>query len=422
MLAAMLAAVALTAFSFNVQARKMTVVNNCSYTLWPALYTSQQNATRLSQKTGWEAAAGSQVSFDLPEDWEGEAHVIGERRLWGRTDCDFSGTGLQATLPSTCVTGGCNGGLEWGLVYLHARVSAVDGTNIPLAMYNTQGCKSCLCRLSIRELSQEHGRKSCWLQIRLCGEPGVQMDTCMPMTSLFSCPASKAAEFIMVFCPALTSETFTGTVDSSSSATSSGSISGSSSTKGSGNGSGGSSTGGGGNAGTGSSRTAQGANASSATASGSSTAAASSSTADTLLGGTNLKDIGWIIGIFFVLVLVGILAFFAFGGAKKKATHPQSENDTDSSAAAAGYHHKRSHGKNKKDESDTDSDNALAKVPVGLRRGLVAGARYGAVGREEDLGRTSSRGRGESALSGIGESDSEGSEDGFVDRSEGRWR
>lgn len=48
----------------------------------------------------WEQAAGATVSFTVPDNWT-------SGRIWGRTECDF--TTVQG--PTSCATGGCNGGL-----------------------------------------------------------------------------------------------------------------------------------------------------------------------------------------------------------------------------------------------------------------------------------------------------------------------
>jgi hypothetical protein len=53
------------------------------------------------QATGWEASPGSEVSFAVGDNWKAG-------RIWGRTECDFSGSDGK----TACVTGSCNGGLE----------------------------------------------------------------------------------------------------------------------------------------------------------------------------------------------------------------------------------------------------------------------------------------------------------------------
>ncbi|GAA6013277.1 hypothetical protein JCM10207_000840 [Rhodosporidiobolus poonsookiae] len=133
--------------------RTFTVRNKCSYTIWPAIFTS--GGTAPDHATGWEAASGSSVSFTVAENWNG--------RIWGRTDCYFDGSGL----PTTCSTGGCNGGLEcdkstgtgvppaslgeWNLNDASDwyDVSLVDGFNLPMSITNNAGCAEPSCSANI---------------------------------------------------------------------------------------------------------------------------------------------------------------------------------------------------------------------------------------------------------------------------------
>lgn len=48
--------------------RKITVTNTCTYTLWMAYFTSV--GPQPAQKTGWEAAAGSTLTFEVEESCE----------------------------------------------------------------------------------------------------------------------------------------------------------------------------------------------------------------------------------------------------------------------------------------------------------------------------------------------------------------
>ncbi|KAM0750883.1 Osmotin, thaumatin-like protein [Meredithblackwellia eburnea MCA 4105] len=135
-------------------AREFTIKNNCGYTIWPA-YLTQEGAAP-TYPTGWEAAPGSSVSMTVPEGWIG--------RFWARTGCDFStGTG-------SCLTGGvdCSAPLalifsllggsfaclpgatpaslaEFTLEHYNGLdwydLSAVDGTNVPIAV--TPSVASC---------------------------------------------------------------------------------------------------------------------------------------------------------------------------------------------------------------------------------------------------------------------------------------
>ncbi|KAJ7823306.1 thaumatin-like protein [Mycena olivaceomarginata] len=126
--------------------RTMTVYNACPFTVWPALFTS--SGGRPSQATGWAAPSFTKVSFNVPRDWEG--------RVWGRRNCDFS----KNPGPSSCLVGGCNGGLECdtktGTGVPPATlaefkfngagnkdfydVSLVDGYNLPMRIDNNVGC------------------------------------------------------------------------------------------------------------------------------------------------------------------------------------------------------------------------------------------------------------------------------------------
>ncbi|KAK0202960.1 thaumatin, partial [Desarmillaria ectypa] len=128
--------VALAVASSTYATRTFTVTNNCVYTIC------------------WEAAAGGTVSFSVPGDWTAG-------RIWGRTDCDFS----TNPGPTSCITSGCNGGLEcdlatgtdvpptsvaeWTLGGSNGEdwydVSLVDGFNIPMAITNNAGCSTASC-------------------------------------------------------------------------------------------------------------------------------------------------------------------------------------------------------------------------------------------------------------------------------------
>lgn len=83
----------------STMARTFTIKNNCPFTIWPAHFTNPDSPTRLtSQPAGWEAQAYAEFRFYVPDRWAG--------RFWGRRNCDFSRPG-----PTSCLTGGCNGGL-----------------------------------------------------------------------------------------------------------------------------------------------------------------------------------------------------------------------------------------------------------------------------------------------------------------------
>ncbi|EIW81452.1 thaumatin-like protein [Coniophora puteana RWD-64-598 SS2] len=136
------------ALASTSMARKVTVTNSCSYTIWPGLYTG--SGDKPTQLTGWQADPGNTVTFDVPDNWTAG-------RIWGRRECDFS----TKPGPNSCVDGGCNGGLECtdpgvppatlAEFTLNANnndyydVSLVDGFNIPMAITNTGSCSVASC-------------------------------------------------------------------------------------------------------------------------------------------------------------------------------------------------------------------------------------------------------------------------------------
>ena len=69
--------------------RTFTVVNNCSYTVYPGIYPASTYANG-----GWTMAPGASVSFSVPDGNIG--------RLWGRTGCNSAS-------PAVCTTGSCGG-------------------------------------------------------------------------------------------------------------------------------------------------------------------------------------------------------------------------------------------------------------------------------------------------------------------------
>ncbi|PLW06051.1 hypothetical protein PCASD_25605, partial [Puccinia coronata f. sp. avenae] len=135
--------------------------------LGPAHFTNPDSPTKItSQVAGWEAPRGSHKSFFVPDRWAG--------RFWGRTDCNFSKPG-----PTSCITGGCNGGLvcdartgsgvppatlaefklngDGGKDYYD--ISNVDGSNLPALISNNKGCPSPSCRANLNRDCPEEKMK-----------------------------------------------------------------------------------------------------------------------------------------------------------------------------------------------------------------------------------------------------------------------
>ncbi|KAI0329065.1 thaumatin-like protein [Cubamyces sp. BRFM 1775] len=136
--------------------RTFTIFNQCSYTIWPAIFTDLNVGSAVPQQArGWEQPSANVTHFQVPDNW-----VSG--RIWARHGCDFSNGG---TGPETCLTGGCNGGLEcdphtgtgippatlaeFTLGINGAAdsydVSVVDGHNIPMKIETNQNCPVAEC-------------------------------------------------------------------------------------------------------------------------------------------------------------------------------------------------------------------------------------------------------------------------------------
>ncbi|KAJ7438160.1 thaumatin, partial [Mycena latifolia] len=148
-------ALSLTLISSVAAQRSITVSNACPFTIWPAFFTS--SGGRPSQTTGWVAPPLTNVSFTIPNDWNG--------RIWGRRNCDFT-TNPGA---NSCLDGGCNGGLVCdvntgtgiapatlaefflpgdGLTDFY-DVSLVDGFNLPMRIDNNAGCAVTSCPVDL---------------------------------------------------------------------------------------------------------------------------------------------------------------------------------------------------------------------------------------------------------------------------------
>ncbi|KAL5530923.1 hypothetical protein ACEPAG_3799 [Sanghuangporus baumii] len=240
---------ALLVFAKPTLARTFAVKNQCSYTVWPAIFTDKSSPVKPDHPTGWEAAPGSEVSFNVPDGWT-------SGRIWGRRDCNFgSNPG-----PNSCSTGGCNGGLEcdpdsgtgvppaslaeWtlnggGLDWYD--VSLVDGFNIPISVTNNKGCPSSDCP---KDLGADcpgplkHGNDGCLsaCAANLDGHPEDSPNCCSGShntaatcpssgvqyyshfkqgcpnsyiyaydegsgTALFNCSSSLSADYTLTFCP-----------------------------------------------------------------------------------------------------------------------------------------------------------------------------------------------------------------------------
>ncbi|BGP14802.1 hypothetical protein JCM10213v2_002757 [Rhodosporidiobolus nylandii] len=137
--------------SVDAKNRKITVANDCDYTIWPALFTSV--GPKPDQITGWEAAAGTKVEFEVQESWGG--------RIWGRTGCDFT---QDVPDYQMCDTGGCKGGLEFNIQeevdhYDASNVDGIRGFNIPYAITNSADCPLANCPYNLLETCPDELQK-----------------------------------------------------------------------------------------------------------------------------------------------------------------------------------------------------------------------------------------------------------------------
>ncbi|KAI0649305.1 thaumatin-like protein [Trametes meyenii] len=153
-------AIVIALAGLNVYARTFTVFNSCSYTVWPAIFTDLNvGSATPNHTTGWLLPAFDHVTFEVPDNW-----VSG--RIWARTQCDFPNSNAG---PASCLTGGCNGGLECDLhtgtgippatlaeftLGINGAadsydVSVVDGHNVPMKITNNKGCPEASCSVDL---------------------------------------------------------------------------------------------------------------------------------------------------------------------------------------------------------------------------------------------------------------------------------
>jgi len=140
----------------SATARSFTVVNTCTYTIWPAIYTDLSAGNNVPQfPTGWESPPSTSAQFSVPDNWK-------SGRIWGRRQCNFSSNAGT----DGCLDGGCTGGLqcdphsgtgvppatvaEWTLQgsgnFDYYDVSLVDGFNIPMSIIpSASNCSVASC-------------------------------------------------------------------------------------------------------------------------------------------------------------------------------------------------------------------------------------------------------------------------------------
>lgn len=139
--------------SKGVSGTTFTFVNKCDYTVWPGILGSPSLGS-----TGFELAKGSSRSFQAPTGWSG--------RFWGRTGCNFDGSGQGSCTTADCGSGQveCNGAgatppatlaeftLGSGSQDFY-DVSLVDGYNIQMIVEVSGGLGPCASTGCVEDLN-----------------------------------------------------------------------------------------------------------------------------------------------------------------------------------------------------------------------------------------------------------------------------
>ncbi|XP_071733756.1 G-type lectin S-receptor-like serine/threonine-protein kinase At1g67520 [Rutidosis leptorrhynchoides] len=124
----------------------VTFVNNCSFTVWPGIFSNGASGSQNFNKTGFELTKGDSLSLEAPSGWTG--------RFWGRTGCKVSNNGSWLCSTGDCGTGQieCKGrsykppatiaefSLSGGQDFYD--VSLVDGFNLPMLIEASGGSGS----------------------------------------------------------------------------------------------------------------------------------------------------------------------------------------------------------------------------------------------------------------------------------------
>ncbi|KAI4299873.1 hypothetical protein L6164_033294 [Bauhinia variegata] len=135
-----------------------TFVNRCEYTVWPGIL-ANAGSPKLDS-TGFELPKDTSRPFQAPTGWSG--------RFWGRTGCDFDGSGSGSCLTGDCGSGQieCNGAgaappatlaeftLGTGGQDFY-DVSLVDGYNLPMVVEGTGGTGLCASTGCTSDLNQQ---------------------------------------------------------------------------------------------------------------------------------------------------------------------------------------------------------------------------------------------------------------------------
>ncbi|TKY67677.1 Thaumatin protein [Spatholobus suberectus] len=142
----------------GVMGATFSFVNKCDYTVWPGILANAGSPPLDS--TGFELPKDTSRAFQAPTGWSG--------RFWGRTGCNFDGSGSGSCLTGDCGSGQveCNGAgaappatlaeftLGTGGQDFY-DVSLVDGYNLPMIVEGTGGSGLCGSTGCTSDLNQQ---------------------------------------------------------------------------------------------------------------------------------------------------------------------------------------------------------------------------------------------------------------------------
>ncbi|KAI3669447.1 hypothetical protein L6452_40682 [Arctium lappa] len=145
-----------------------TFLNKCDYTVWPGLL-----GTPALETTGFELSNGKSRSLQAPAGWSG--------RFWGRTGCNFDGSGHGSCATGDCGSGQmeCNGAgaappatlAEFTLGSVGTQdfydVSLVDGYNIQMIVVVSGGSGDCATTGCVDDLNRR-----CPTELKVAGRGG----------------------------------------------------------------------------------------------------------------------------------------------------------------------------------------------------------------------------------------------------------
>ncbi|KAK3006643.1 hypothetical protein RJ639_016421 [Escallonia herrerae] len=138
----------------GVTGATFTFVNKCDYTVWPGIL-----GTPALDTTGFELTKGNSLSYQAPSGWSG--------RFWGRTGCNFNGSGQGSCATADCGSGQveCNGAgatppatlaeftLGSGSKDFY-DVSLVDGYNLQMIVQVSGGSGDCASTGCVEDLNR----------------------------------------------------------------------------------------------------------------------------------------------------------------------------------------------------------------------------------------------------------------------------